>query len=324
VRRKFRLALGAVLLAAAGAGGMVAVARSGLLKPDVATMRARYGLPNSRYATIAGQSVHYVDEGQGPAVVLVHGSYASLRMWDQWAAALKGRYRVIRFDRPRMGLSGPSPDGRTDGVAEAQFIAAFADTLKLDRFAIVGTSSSGESVAHYAATHPDRISAIILANVAAGPMSPGPNHFTAWDRLVLAVDPWFDGWHPQAFWRGILRENYADPGKVTPALVREWTALNNQFQGAAHAPRPGGGPPFAGTPADLAAIHAPALALWSDSDPELPLEIHGRLTLQTLASTDKQLQVVAHCGHMMPLECGGESARLAASFLDHHLLIPAR
>ena len=70
--------------------------------------------------TIGEQQLHYVDEGTGPAVVLVHGSYASLRQWQAWADALKGSYRVIRFDRPGMGLSGPSPDARYDGDAEAR------------------------------------------------------------------------------------------------------------------------------------------------------------------------------------------------------------
>ena len=61
-------------------GGFVFAARTGYLTPDEATLRLRYGLPNSRFADIDGQTIHYVDEGRGPAIVLVHGSYGSLRM----------------------------------------------------------------------------------------------------------------------------------------------------------------------------------------------------------------------------------------------------
>jgi hypothetical protein len=93
---------------AMGIGAFVLAARCGWLRPDDTELRARYALPASRFETIGKQALHIVDEGSGPPVVLVHGSYASLRQWDHWADLLKGQYRVIRFDRPAMGLSGPS------------------------------------------------------------------------------------------------------------------------------------------------------------------------------------------------------------------------
>lgn len=317
--RGLRLTFAGLALVLVGAAAFVGAARAGWLRPDPADLQARYGLPGSRYEAVAGQTLHFVDEGQGPAVILVHGSFASLRMWDAWAAALTPRYRVIRFDRPRMGLSAPSPDGRTDGEAEARVIGALADRLGIDRFTLVGTSSSGEGVAHYAATHPERVSAVILANVAAEPIKPAQPHFPAWFKAVLMVDPWLGGWHSRLLWRGVLEQNFADPARVTPALVREWTDLNNLSQGAPRVPAPGGLPPFAGTPADLAAIRVPALVLWSDRDPEVPLATHGRMTLARLGSAAKRLVVVPDCGHMMPLECGPASARAAAGFLDETL-----
>lgn len=323
MKRGIAIALGLAALVAAGAGGFVVAARQGWLKPDVAAMRARYGLPNSRFETIAGQPHHYVDEGQGPAIILVHGSFASLRMWDGWAAALRKHYRVVRFDRPRMGLSGPSPDGRVDGEAESRMIGALADRLGLARFAVVGTSSSGESVAHYAAIHPERVSAVILANIAAHPIAPAPLHGPWWFRAALAVDPWLGGWHLPALWRGVLLQNYADKSKVTPELVTEWTQLNNLAQGMPRAPRPDHKPSFSGTPADLAAIRAPTLLLWSDRDPEVPLETHGRDALRSLGTSDKQLRVLSNCGHMMPAECSAQSVALAEPFFGR-VLPPGR
>ncbi|NBC35965.1 alpha/beta fold hydrolase [Novosphingobium sp. FSY-8] len=310
-----KLTLGVAALAL-GAGGFVLAARSGMLKPDEAQMRARYGYPQSQYITVGDQALHLVDEGQGPVVVLVHGSFASVHMWDGWAEALKGHYRVIRFDRPGMGLSGPNPQGLYTGAAEADLIARLADQLKLDRFTIVGTSSGGEGVAHYAATHPERLTGVILSNIAAGPIVMRPPHYGPWFRAVLATDPWFKGWHTQALWRGVLTSNFADPAKVSDDLVREWTELNNRAQGWPRQFKVGGAPPFAGTPADLAAIRAPALVLWSDKDPEVPLEKDGQATLRTLGSADKALVVMANCGHMMPEECSAPSATAAKAFLD--------
>lgn len=311
-----RIVGAALALALIGAGGFVLAARAGLLRPDEGAMRARYALPASRFVTVDGQMLHLVDEGAGPPVLLVHGSFASLRMWQPWADALKGRYRVIRFDRPGMGLSGPNPDGRYDGDAEAVLIGKLAGQLKLDRFFLVGTSSSGEGVAHFAATHGDRLLGVVLSNIAAGPLKPAPIDRGPWFKAVLAADPWFGGWHSPALWRGVLAMNFADPARVTPALVREWTDLNNRAQGWPRTPRAGGLPPFAGTPADLAAITVPTLLLWSDKDPEVPLERDGRSAMALIAAQDKALRVVPDCGHMMALECGPQSVAMVGQFLD--------
>jgi len=285
------------------------------VRQQEADLRRRYALPNSRFVNVAGQPLHYVDEGKGPPVILVHGSYDSLRSWDTWAAALRKHYRVIRFDRPFSGLSGAAPDGRGDGLAEAELIGRFADHLHLKRFALVGTSSSGEGVAHFAAIHPERLSALILANIAARPFKPDPSHMTPAFRAVVAEDAKLGGWHKPELWRGVLEMNWSDPGKITPALVQRWTDLNNRLQGARRVPRPDGQPFFSGTPADLAAIRTPTLLLWSDGDPETPVETHGKDALGLLASADKALVVIPHCGHMMPSECGAPSVAAAQAFL---------
>ncbi len=314
--RLFRTLLAIAAVALLGFAAFVVAARSGWLQPGEAELRARYGLPGSHYVMLGGQQLHYADEGSGPAIVLVHGSYASLRQWQAWADALNGSFRVIRFDRPGMGLSGPSPEARYDGDAEAALILKFADRLKLDRFVLAGTSSSGEGVAHFAAQHPQRVQGLILANIAAGPIKMDTSHLTPRFKRVLAIEKWLGGWHMQAFWDEILHMNFADPTKVTPALVREWTELNNRAQGWPHRPRAGGKLAFAGTPDDLRAITAPTLLLWTDGDHETSAETHGQQTLALLASADKQLSVIAHCGHMLPQECGGQSAAVARPFLD--------
>ncbi len=311
-----RIVVGLLALIVIGAGLFVLSARSGWLRLDETALRQRYGLPASQFETIGGQALHLVDEGTGPPVMLVHGSFANLRMWQDWADRLKPGYRVIRFDRPGSGLSGPNPAGRYDGDAEAELIGKLADQLKLDRFFLVGTSSSGEGVSHYAAQHPERLRGLILANVAAGPLARSSPHVSPYFRAVLAIDPLLGGWHSQALWRGVLDNNYVDRAKVTPGLVREWTDLNNRAQGWPHNPRPDGKGFGADTPDDLAAITVPTLLLWSDKDPEVPVERDGQRALALLGSADKSLIVVSKCGHMMPQECGPQSASQAIAFFD--------
>ena len=76
-------------------------------------LRARYQTPQSRFIDIDGAELHYQDEGNadGVPVVLLHGNFGSLRAFDDWVAVLGDRYRLIRFDIPATGLSGPDTSG---------------------------------------------------------------------------------------------------------------------------------------------------------------------------------------------------------------------
>ena len=236
------------------------------------------------------------------------------RIWD---TELASNFRVIRFDQPRQGLSGPAPPGRTNTEQELRIIAALMSHLDVERFFLVGTSSAGVAAAAYSADHPEQVRGLILANVAVGAFKPPAMQRPLVFRLLLAVDPWLKGWRPSAFWQQVLIANFFEPAKVRPEWAREWADLNNRAQRMPP-------PTFKSTPMaefdrstnDIARIIVPTLLLWSDHDHELPLETVARRGLALLGSADKQLKVVRQCGHMMPLECGTESARNALVFFE--------
>lgn len=289
-------------------------ARGGWLTPDEDSLRARYGLADSQFVTIDEQIVHFTDQGEGPAVVLIHGTFGSLRNWQEWVDALSPRYRVIRFDRPRMGLSGPAPAGRTGSEQEERILTALTEQLGIERFFLVATSSAGASAGSYAADYPQRVRALILSNIAIGSYT-GRSHHTWVMRFLLTIDPWLGGWRSQEFWRQVLLNNFENDEKVTDEQAREWSELNNRAQRM---------PPATmrtvarGDQAieDLRRISVPTLLLWSADDHERPVEIVGQLGLDELASPDKRLEIVARCGHIMPLDCGSESALNALAFFD--------
>ena len=72
---------------------------------------ARHADAASKFVDLDGVRVHYKDEGQGPAILLVHGTFGDLADWDGWVQVLKPRYRVVRLDLPAFGLTGPVPSG---------------------------------------------------------------------------------------------------------------------------------------------------------------------------------------------------------------------
>ena len=99
-------------------------------------LTAKYSYPHSQFIEVDGINFHVLDEGNegDETVVLIHGHFGSLHMYDGWADILKEDYRVVRFDITSHGLTGPDPTGdytreRTTYLTEKLF-----DRLDLDRF----------------------------------------------------------------------------------------------------------------------------------------------------------------------------------------------
>ena len=63
-------------------------------------LKAKYSYPHSQFIEVDGINFHLLDEGNkiDEAVVLIHGHFGSLHMYDGWTDILKEHYRVVRFD----------------------------------------------------------------------------------------------------------------------------------------------------------------------------------------------------------------------------------
>lgn len=121
-----------------------------LLTPDTDRdeMIAKYGGPDAAFAAgPAGQRIHYRDQGSrdGPAIILLHGSNASLQTWEPLVKRLGGTYRIVTLDLPGHGLTGATPDRdySADGMMEA--VDVVAAKLGLDHFILGGNSMGGWS-----------------------------------------------------------------------------------------------------------------------------------------------------------------------------------
>ncbi len=97
----------------------------------------------------------------GPPVVLAPSLGTTLEMWDELAAALRERYRVVRFDTRGHGDS-PVPAGPYTMSELAGDVVRLADVLGLDRFALVGLSIGGALGQLLALEHPDRLASLVL------------------------------------------------------------------------------------------------------------------------------------------------------------------
>ncbi|MEO7033169.1 MAG: alpha/beta hydrolase [Polyangiaceae bacterium] len=111
-------------------------------------------------ASADGVSIHYVIEGNGPAVVLVHCLGCNLHYWDVAAAELARDHRVVRLDLAGHGGSGS--DRKTwslDGFVGD--IRAVVNAAGVDRFTLVGHSASGTVALATARELGDRVAGVV-------------------------------------------------------------------------------------------------------------------------------------------------------------------
>ncbi|WP_162946995.1 alpha/beta fold hydrolase [Ruegeria sp. EL01] len=126
--------------------------------------------PEGEMLDIDGVAVHAVVMGEGPDVVLIHGSSGNTRdMTFALAPILAEHYRVIVFDRPGLGYSDSfNPDGETI-IEQADVLQRAAALLGADKPIVAGQSYGGSVSLAWAITRPDNISALVLIAPAAIP-----------------------------------------------------------------------------------------------------------------------------------------------------------
>ncbi len=110
------------------------------------------------YLETNGVRLRYRDEGQGRAVLLVHGWTLDLDMWGDQAATLAAQFRVVRLDRRGFGLSSGLPSAAGDHAD----VLALCEHLGLDSVALVGMSQGAGVVLEFARCYPRMISCIVL------------------------------------------------------------------------------------------------------------------------------------------------------------------
>ncbi len=132
--------------------------------------------PRGDFIEISTGRLHYVDKGQGPAIVMVHGLGAQLGNFDfALVDALSSTHRCIAIDRPGMGYSARPDDAGASPRAQAGYVAEVIDKLGLDRPLIVGHSLGGAIGVCLALDHPEKIRGLaLLAPLTRGGDAPSP------------------------------------------------------------------------------------------------------------------------------------------------------
>jgi class 3 adenylate cyclase len=143
--------------------------------------------PETRYARLQGDRIAYQVLGDGPPdLVLTPGSFAHIDIaWEDpgislFCRTLASFCRLIVFDRRGTGLSDPlPPDPLPPWESYAQDLAAVLDEVGAERAALLAEIDAGPTAIFFAATQPERTSALILSHTTA--------RFAAADDYLIGI-----------------------------------------------------------------------------------------------------------------------------------------
>lgn len=260
---------------------------------------------------IGDHQVTYLEGGQGPAMVMLHGITADSGNWTRFARHFTGNYRVIIPDLPGFGDSSRIQTASYSIPAQSARVHALVQALGVQQFHLVGNSMGGYIGAYYAAQNPQVVLSLGLFD-AAGVDAPTQSQFIKdlyagkenqmlpQDRddykrvlaLVMQDPPYIPG-----FILNGLADKALEHREFNRKVFAELQQQNLDL--APYLPK----------------ITAPTLLLWGEHD--RVLDISAIAVFQKhLTASKTSVSIVPDVGHLPMLEQPAETAKRYAAFLD--------
>jgi len=282
-----------------------------VVSPDktLEELAPKYAAAPSQFLSLNGRKIHYRDEGEGPTIVLIHGTGASLHTWEDWAKDLVEDYRVIRLDLPAYGLTGQDPQKRYSSKDYVDLLDAFLKELKVDKFHLAGNSLGGLVSWLYASYYPEKIEKLVLLDPSGFPFKSTPM------VIKMAKIPVLNNFiryvTPRSFIEKNIKEVYYDHSLIKDSTIDRYYDLTlfegnrTAFIDRAYIERED-------YRDRLSLISAPTLILWGENDNWIPVSDAARFKA---AIKNAQVVIIPKTGHVPMEERPQESLAVVTAFL---------
>jgi pimeloyl-ACP methyl ester carboxylesterase len=265
-----------------------------------------------RYVEAGPDLLHYVERGQGPNLVLVHGFLEWSYTWHCNLEALAGQARVLAPDLRGYGLSAKNRDLGHTLSDQAEVLRAFLDAKGVQQAVLCGHSMGGEIALRFALRWPERVRALVLV-AASGylrlhrkRLQEMAFRFPGLTEAVLQTVA-----RNRRFVARALAEGVSAPEMITPADVEAYL-LPARAPGAAGALlRVLQDADFGSYAERLREVQMPALLIWGREDRVVSLADGERMAKDLRG----RLVVFDRCGHHPQSECAEAFNREVLSFL---------
>jgi haloalkane dehalogenase len=165
---------------------------------------------------VLGSEMSYVDVGNGPAVVLLHGNPTSSYLWRNVIPHLSGNFRCLAPDLIGMGQSGKNPSGEYDFGDHARYLDAWFDAVLPDgKVALVVHDWGGGLGFDWARRNAGRVAAIAYMETIVVPLT--------WDDWPEAARGIFQGFRSEKGEELILERNMFIEAVLPNSILRDLT-----------------------------------------------------------------------------------------------------
>lgn len=249
---------------------------------------------HSRRARVAGVDTHWLEAGEGPALLLLHGLGASSYSFRHVFAPLSRRFRVIALDWPGFGRSEAPRAHDYSLLGQARWLTAFLDHSGVDKARLAGNSMGGVISLVAAMDFPARVDRVCLLGA---PTYPGDRPKLIWPIGWPVIGRLYQELLGPTAVRLIGRTAFKDPAAFTEEAVAEYSISLASAEGrraTAEFVRRAVPPDAAARVARYPTISQPILYIRGDSDGVVPLEAARRFARE--APRVKLLEIEA-CGH---------------------------
>lgn len=286
----------------------------------VQELEGQYFTPESSYIVVGDARLHVRQRGKGPAVFLIHGSFASLHTWAAWEEEMSKTFKTISMDLPGHGLTGPVPSQRYSTDDYEQLVMHLADQLAIDTFYVAGNSMGGNVGWKMALHHPDRVKKIILVDAAGFGhlINDSENKNTGSTPLIFRMlqSDWVGRLMMKITPRFLVKINmqqvYGDPSKIKPGDVDRFYDLilreGNRKATLERIRHPG-----RDLQDSIRFIRVPTLILWGEKDHWIPVQHanHFNSLIQ-----NSSLKIYPTAGHIPMEELPAETVAEAIAFFS--------
>ncbi|MGE3150184.1 MAG: alpha/beta fold hydrolase [Pseudorhodoplanes sp.] len=283
----------------------------------------------SGYIDVKGIRTFYVEQGQGPTLVLMHGASLAIDTLSTWSSnieSLARHFHVVAFDQVGFGLTDMPRDGQyVNRLARVDHALGFVDALGIRQASFAGHSEGGFMATRIALDRPALVSRLIIVTSGATAPNLGGEEDAAWkaasariydygegaeteDKFIKTNGPLCHRQHPAL--EKLLRENYRrakQDGHLkmfqnlpeSEINYRLYMDLQEKYI-QPHLPK----------------VALPTLLLWAASDPTVPAE-RGLKLSRILPNAD--LQIFSGASHMVMWDRAAEFNAVLASWLEASL-----
>lgn len=227
--------------------------------------------PDAKRVSISAGSLAYVDTGEGPPVLMLHGFPTSSKLWRREMMLLGSRMRVIAPDLLGHGDSDKPAQADLSVSAQALYVRELLDTLGIAQMAVIGHELGG-GIAQLLALE-GLVKTMVLVDSVAFDAWPGehiaelqavPQRHRSEQTMDRFIRSFVD--------RGISRAGRRDPA-IAEMYLEPWRGDPSAFFRAAAA-LDGHGLP---EPEGLAGLDLPTFILWGEDDPFVASDVGERL-----------------------------------------------